>query len=325
MKASYPLVLIAASLQLTACGEGSDSGSSNTANATISPVNAFESALTTKLDTQTEFNIPSKTGTDAQLAYSVHSKIFRDSTDHYKTLVFDLSTNIYNQTLTVDLDPVTNQYNLMTIQIDPIKNTDVFSKKYFYCNRIKSDTNSYPICHATVNYDNQTGTTNIKFNPSKITNGSDDFIILNGALKGTLSITPNTVKSIPVNAAANIAQSSWYLNNDYSMNINAPITSIEYINNNQKLYNFGTWSALIVNEKTIGNLTFEKLVIDPKNAEIITRLLILDYSCNFETCKNVTLTSTNMIQINKTPLFWKSNYREDINTEITASGTIQLY
>jgi hypothetical protein len=86
------LTLIATALQLSACGGGSDGASSNNPNASVSPVNAFESTLTTKLNTQSTATIPNKTGTDAQLVYSVRSKIVRNSADRYKTLVFDLST-----------------------------------------------------------------------------------------------------------------------------------------------------------------------------------------------------------------------------------------
>jgi hypothetical protein len=88
---------------------------------------------------------------------------------------------------------------------------------------------------------------------------------------------------------------------------------------------FDTWSVLIVNEKTVGGLSFEDMIIDPENAEIITRLLLLDYACHFDTCKNITLSTANTLQLNNAPLFWQRESRDYVNPEIRVSGTIRLY
>ena len=319
------LTLIATALQLSACGGGSDGASSNNPNASVSPVNAFESTLTTKLNTQSTATIPNKTGTDAQLVYSVRSKIVRNSADRYKTLVFDLSTPSLQQILTVDLDPTTNQYDYMMIEVEPLNSTDPLDGQNFYCDRVASNINSWSLCNATVTYDAATGTANLRFNQSKIVDSGENSIILNGTLKGTLSIAPHTSTSIPTNASVNITQSSWHTSKDYQLNINSPITSVEYINNNQKLLGFDTWSVLIVNEKTVGGLSFEDMIIDPENAEIITRLLLLDYACHFDTCKNITLSTANTLQLNNAPLFWQRESRDYVNPEIRVSGTIRLY
>lgn len=325
MNTFFRLAFIGVALQLNACGGGSDGASSNNPNASISPVNAFESTLTTKLNTQNTATIPNKTGTDAQLVYSVRSKIVRNSADRYKTLVFDLSTNSSRQTLTVDLDPTTNQYDHMMIEVKPLNSTDPLDGQNFYCDRVASNISSWSLCNATVTYDAATGTANLRFNQSKIVDSGENSIILNGTLKGTLSIVPHTSTSIPTNASVNITQSSWHTSKDYQLNINSPITSVEYINNNQKLLGFDTWSVLIVNEKTVGGLSFEDMIIDPENAEIITRLLLLDYACHFDTCKNITLSTANTLQLNNAPLFWQRESRDYVNPEIRVSGTIRLY
>lgn len=310
---------------LAACGGASDSSPKPTANAAISPINAFESTLTIQLENQPTALIASKTGTDQELAYSVHSKIYRNSANKEKSLVFDLSTLTQHQTLIADLNPMTNQYNDITIEIEPVNNTDIFARKRFRCDRVASNFSSFDLCNATVSYNEKTGMANIQFNQSTITDGAES-ITLNGALKGTLSIAPNSPSFIPANASAKVSLSAWHGQSSSTIETNYPATELEFINNNQKKFIFEDWSAQIINDKIIGHLNFKSLILDPENAEVITRFLLLDYSCALSTCQNAVIASPQIIKLNNTPLNWSGESRpEQVNATVNANGTIQLY
>ena len=198
---------------LSACGGGSDNSGSTTADNQTQP---FQSGFSSSLTIEEKFNNGSKkynvqnklsNEKDSVLAYSVTTELantFRSGeivTDFlypqlHQLINFNIEENNNNFDIEIGYDPLLKEPTFFTLTRKSLKSNN--TKQTFFCR--ESDTIFNDVCSGlTINYDDTTGTTDIRFNQSEFKSADSDPIsfTLNGALKGTLSAAPQTVQNIP--------------------------------------------------------------------------------------------------------------------------------
>lgn len=209
--------LISAAFFLSACGGGGGSGSGSSTTPEVKP-QPFQSSFTSSLTIienpslligEKKYNIQSKSSNQASpvLAYKVMTEI--DNTliteDGQGRIIkhpqanqkfsFDLVQNDISIILDIEYDQILKRATSFTLT----KATGYPDQpeQTFKCQQ----ENSNNICSgATVNYNETTGSATITFNQAEfhsINTMSNILINLNGQLKGTLSIPPQTVQNIP--------------------------------------------------------------------------------------------------------------------------------
>lgn len=210
------LVLAASSLLLNACGGGI---SSNAPNETTSPEikpqpfqSSFSSTLTIEEKTTNgskKYDIPSKSTNekDNVLAYSVATELantLTTETEHgairyprlNQLMRFTLGENDTSFNLEIEYNPLLKQVTFFTLTKNTIDSDN--PQQTFSC-RQKDSQYDDQCSGSTVQYDPATGSVDISFNQTalKSNNSLDNLLILNGKLKGRLSIAPQTVQDIP--------------------------------------------------------------------------------------------------------------------------------
>lgn len=216
------LVLAASSLLLSACGGGS---STNAPNETTSPEikpqpfqSSFSSTLTIEEKTTNgskKYDIPSKSTNekDNVLAYSVITELantLTTETEHAATrhpqlnqlMRFTLGENDNSFNLEIEYNPLLKKVTFFTLT----KNTiDADNPQQTFSCRQEDSQYDDQCSGSTVQYD-ATGSVDISFNQTalKSTNSLDNLLILNGKLKGRLSIAPQTVQDIPQTSRSSV-------------------------------------------------------------------------------------------------------------------------
>jgi hypothetical protein len=214
------LATLSAMIFLSACGGGGGSDS-NGNTPTESKPKPFQSSFTSSLEVienpnliiipEKRYNIKSKSSNEnsSVLAYSVstqldNSLIAEDGSGRAtkfpqlgQLLHFELTQEDISLTLDIEYDPILKQATSVTLTKATSNHENPQQK--FECT--KNNTNTNDVCSgATINYDEVTGTATISFNQSQFNSvGSMSNLLLNldGQLKGTLSIPPQTINNIP--------------------------------------------------------------------------------------------------------------------------------
>ena len=210
------LVLAASSLLLSACGGGSSTTAPNeTTSPEIKPQpfqSSFSSTLTIEEKTTNgskKYDIPSKSTNekDNVLAYSVITELantLATETEHgairyprlNQLMRFTLGENDNSFNLEIEYNPLLKQATAFTLIKTSINSAN--TEQTFTCEQEDSSLNNQ-CAGSTVNYDPTYGTVDINFTQStfKSNDLSENLLILDGKLKGTLSIAPQTVQDIP--------------------------------------------------------------------------------------------------------------------------------
>lgn len=190
MNTFFRLTLIATALQLSACGGGSDSP----ANATAAPLTAtIESSVSIESATQPKLQIASTSSVGNDAVYRVTTTFSNNSSQISKLnisqkLTFELGKAMGDLTIEIEVDPFTKKVLFLELSR---KNTDS-SRTLYRCSGVES-------CLKNLSFDPNSGNFSTTFNNLKLTSykNNDDFLILNGDLKGHLSIPPQTLSDIP--------------------------------------------------------------------------------------------------------------------------------
>lgn len=210
------LSLCSSVILLTACGGSSSTNTSNeTTNPDIKPPpfqSSFSSTLTIEeksVNDSKKYNISSKSTNekDETLAYSVTTKLantLTTETQHGSTrypqlnqlMRFTLGESGNSFKLEIEYDPLLKQVTFFTLTKNNINSDN--TQQTFSCRQEDSRFNDQ-CSGSTVYYDPATGTADISFTQTvlKSNNSLDNLLILNGKLKGTLSIAPQTLQDIP--------------------------------------------------------------------------------------------------------------------------------
>ncbi|WP_026471314.1 hypothetical protein [Alkanindiges illinoisensis] len=210
------LVLAASSLLISACGGSSSTNDHNEIKIPETKPQSFQSSFNSTLTIEEKttngskkYDIPSKSTNqkDNVLAYSVITELANSlatETEHAATRHPRL-----NQLMRFALDENGNTFNL-DIEYNPLlKKVTFFSltkntidsdnpQQTFSCRQEDSQYDDQ-CSGSTVQYDPATGSVDINFTQTilKSNNSLDNLLILNGKLKGRLSIAPQTVQDIP--------------------------------------------------------------------------------------------------------------------------------
>lgn len=210
------LSLCSSVILLTACGGSSSTNNSNeTTNPDIKPQpfqSSFSSTLTieeksTNASKKYEIQSKSTNEKDSVLAYSVITELgntLQNSTDQgdiqnprlNQMMRFALGENSNTFNLDIQYNPLLKEVTFFTLTKNDINSDN--TQQTFSCRQEDSRFNDQ-CSGSTVYYDPATGTADISFTQTvlKSNNSLDNLLILNGKLKGTLSIAPQTVQNIP--------------------------------------------------------------------------------------------------------------------------------
>lgn len=200
MKAAYPLTFILMSLQLTACGGGSDSAT----NAATTPLTAIiDSSVSIESATQPKLQIASTSSVGDDAVYRVTTALSHNPYDTglksvslgiSQTLTFELGQPRGNLVLEIGIDPFTRKNTFMTLtQKQADSSTELYTCPEFGG------------CLSSFSFDAQTGAFTTSLNALKLKNtSSDQMLTLNGELKGRLSIAPQTITDTPKTSSTSL-------------------------------------------------------------------------------------------------------------------------